>query len=85
MKKLIAFLGIVVAVSATAETSAWFVGAQASLAQHKSSVELDGWRIQLVGSSFDHTDTGLKLGIWIFSFTIFFTELLLRLRFCNSL
>ena len=63
MKKLIAFLGIVVAVSATAETSAWFVGGQASLAQHKSSVELDGWRIQLVGSSFDNTDTGLKIGI----------------------
>lgn len=73
MKRLImAFLGLLVATCAVAEQSAWFVGGQLGLAQHKSSVDLTGWRIQLVGDSFDHSQMGLKLGVLV-GYKQFFT------------
>lgn len=73
MKRLImAFLGILVATCAVAEESAWFVGGQLGLAQHKSGVDLPGWRIQLVGDSFDHSQMGLKLGVLV-GYKQFFT------------
>ena len=59
----LAMAGLLGASGLLAEESGFFVGAQAGLAQHKSSVELPGWSIQLVGSSFDYSDTGVKIGI----------------------
>ena len=64
MKRLImAFLGLLVATSAVAEQSAWFLGGQGSYSQHKYGHALS-YEMQVVGRiDRSFTKTGFKIGI----------------------